>query len=1504
MSTSTPHLIFPPPRSFPPRHLRTHSRSPSRSPVRLTKFFKDEMDPLLTDLSPHRILELLAENVPADLTTTDSQTAALQASIARAGPVEREFGARAALAAKKLRDWCKEVEGWDWPVVKAGEGSSKGFEGLGEDERGVKRRRIAEAKGEEVRANEDTEFWGSLPAETVKEYERRVEEIEDDMEHLDVDELKIQVLDAHSASRSKPSSSHDPNRESFFNSYTKLDDFTALTTATVLQALPNISHLESLLSTWTVRISVLQQIPRYLRSVVEAQNALQLGWNAIRDEQEDAIDSYPETDFGLTQQGYDSLKVRISDQVTTVGRQVDRMLDGLEGREETVPEGWIDQAEAIESDYGNWAVRAQRRVLENDWRRRQAEEQRRRQEEARLREEQEKRLEEQNRREAELQRQQERDRREREELERKLEAQRQEKIEADRMLELQKQRQLETQRQAELEKRRALDLQREKEKRQEALERQRAIDLEIEKERLRQEAENHHMLDLQSELQKQQHVVGGLHDTDPIPTNGATARTDQLVEGQSRKVLEPQVKDTEQQVEDITRQQEREHLAELYRQRAEARKMELERLRTLEIQRETERKQAGQKLNGGLKMPTSRSLGPKEPVLTDLPTSPLLLKDVEIPNSASVSGGRVLRILDGKDIELSPDGVHQTSINAGPSPTKAEKRKRHQGFAGISDLHDTLLKETSPTSHREIFEAGQNLTKETPADVKMQALQTDIPEQKSSSLRSTSPQPTGNMRIDTVSKDMQSTDDKGSSLEELEKHTPLKADSVDDESVPTHTKELDDSSNSNVSEMADSPIFARSSPSPQTSVSEEILPKPSKDENITAATESTRMTSRKSTTAQPLRALQDGDQEPSNNPELDVTEPGSAKSPLTISTPASDGSGFYSDVSSPQIEEARVGEYFLPEIVVSPSRQNRARAESNETTRPSSQMTERAMSQLEGVDPFAHSSPSRIVPSRSRASSRAMEPKITEKDETNKSGGEDEGGHTLEPEILTEFGPELPLRPKRASVQSFEAVKSKDVRNHAPLFDSIGRTNFKPKIKRIEIRRSDSSLSITPPRGHNQSPSGGLVTPGLPASDKFNMERSTMATDFDSDYSDMEASPSVRPQRKLLDFGPAIGDTKTSPPPIPIRSPRRAPDLDMPPLTLRKRRSVSPTKKPAPNSAPSSPTKPPIPSDPLQQKISSILTALPAKIQLTTEAEARATVHKSGLPQTLALTPPAHHRSRLPRSTTASPSFALSPAPPRSPFPQSTSTSTLSSSHGPSTLRPRPTQQPQPASSSDIQLYHLHRPTSQHPIKLFVRLVGDRGERVMVRVGGGWADLAEYLRDYALHHGRRGVSSGSAPAPAGADGPDAGGLVDPRIEIEDRVWESAGRSSAGRVDGRASPWPATPASRPGSAFGIVTAAPAGSRSVSRQGTPKVSTPKTPAEAGEEGGEEKVLGMAGPKARRAGDMSSEKRAWVEGVMGQVRKASAEKRERERERGKEEWGELGKVEGVRRVYRRGV
>lgn len=69
----------------------------------------------------------------------------------------------------------------------------------------------------------------------------------------------------------------------------------------------------------------------------------------------------------------------------------------------------------------------------------------------------------------------------------------------------------------------------------------------------------------------------------------------------------------------------------------------------------------------------------------------------------------------------------------------------------------------------------------------------------------------------------------------------------------------------------------------------------------------------------------------------------------------------------------------------------------------------------------------------------------------------------------------------------------------------------------------------------------------------------------------------------------------------------------------------------------------------------------------------------------------------------------------------------------------------------DIKCYHLHRADEndnenengqqhqqqqqQPPMKLYVRLVGD--SRLVCRVGGGWSDLEEYLKEWATHHGSK-----------------------------------------------------------------------------------------------------------------------------------------------------------------------
>jgi hypothetical protein len=128
----------------------------------------------------------------------------------------------------------------------------------------------------------------------------------------------------------------------------------------------------------------------------------------------------------------------------------------------------------------------------------------------------------------------------------------------------------------------------------------------------------------------------------------------------------------------------------------------------------------------------------------------------------------------------------------------------------------------------------------------------------------------------------------------------------------------------------------------------------------------------------------------------------------------------------------------------------------------------------------------------------------------------------------------------------------------------------------------------------------------------------------------------------------------------------------------------------------------------LEAKIKDILINLPTRIRLTSDSDSSRT--------------PAHQSSSdSTRSSTPAPTLTLSPA------------------------RPDRSSRRYNAGNSEVKVYHLIRsgqPRDAPPTKLHVRLVGENGERVMVRVGGGWADLAEYLREYSLHHGKRTIREG------------------------------------------------------------------------------------------------------------------------------------------------------------------
>ncbi|RVD83233.1 uncharacterized protein DFL_007629 [Arthrobotrys flagrans] len=317
-------------------------------------------------------------------------------------------------------------------------------------------------------------------------------------------------------------------------------------------------------------------------------------------------------------------------------------------------------------------------------------------------------------------------------------------------------------------------------------------------------------------------------------------------------------------------------------------------------------------------------------------------------------------------------------------------------------------------------------------------------------------------------------------------------------------------------------------------------------------------------------------------------------------------------------------------------------------------------------------------------------------------------------------------------------------------------------------------------------------------------------------------------------------------------------------------------------------------------------------------------IHKIliGLP-TLTMTPSPMKKSAPPPINTA----IEPPARPRAgesklPIARTPSTPTIGQAPNLTVSSKRTISQP-----GEVKMYHLHKSDEESPVKLFVRLVGDKGERVMVRVGGGWADLKEYLIEYASHHGIQGQRKT---------------LNESVVEFGDdaRSLRASGSNSSLRSSYRGSPTPTFGNSRPSSPLAVRgtpgrAESPYSSRKQQQESprysyngnerqrgspiTPKYDRPVTPGSAGihrdtyisppNSSNADRLLsannfrrptsrlsfgdfpdtndlpsampsipsvplGLAGPKSRNL-EISAEKQAWVDGMLGQVRKASAER-----------------------------
>lgn len=1408
--TNVPHIEF-------SSHSRTPSHSPTRSPIR-QRITED----ILSDLSPASTLEAF---------TSDSPSGKLRASVEDATPSERAFGIRATLASKKIQEWVEELSAWPWPDAKAAAG---GFELPA-----AKRIKLDPSLREDPDQEKEV-YMGSLPARDVLAYERRIDEIHDDMEDLDVEGIKKYVLNTHFSPRSRPSSSASdvaPIPTSLL-SYTKMDDFTAIVTATVLRALPYLSQLMRLMDVWSVRLSVLRKVPPLLGMLDDAENALKSGWQALQVQNHTAGGK----EEILDRQTFETMRDVLQDIVTTLGQDLDYMLDTLEGRQDTLPDRWLDRMEAIETDYGEWVVSGDRKVREGEWARMAK---------RRIEEQEKKRAEEETARlEAERKRREVQERLRAEEEIReaaKLEAERVRKLEENRLI-------------AEEEARKAARLEEER------------ISKEA-KDRLKAEEEAKEAARLESERIKEAEDNLEAEDSRRLAAETAKAEKEEQLK-QEADALRIQAEQTRKRKEEALRLE----------QDAEALRLQEEYNPHLP---DTESRNTDEDL---------QDAGTEQPTLSRL-------EFVDLPPHDNVC--------------YDPD--HEVEHNHGPSAIIPDLLIA----AGVSSLAAALGMKNNDDG--DVNEAMEDLSVPSPPISTFAPLDgnNDSKFEDANAFYDTNGKPSrvdNGIPLRVMQRDIQTpgavsvSEEKASapqsiplsSIEATELVSPLSPKAVSDFGSPT---ELPISISKGVSEQMpsvpnpweDQPRH----PSPKSDVPSldegetpfDVSQAPLLDKAPSTPAKSTRRIPEVHDSNMPLAVTSIADEEsvdpvtneanialepraetPKNQMHLhpedhSVRSKGYNGNGSVIST-ISTVSGYSASDPSPEIYEAEPAEYFRPLPL---------RATSGTPT-----LIEISAKKL----PLApnHSYSGMKSSARVPGDTTGLETDVldTEDDSDLNNANDESHGNSPRPIML--------LEPEDHD-SAVPAEKHSDP-NHS--------------INHIEISRRNSNSSnntTVVTRLIGDSPSS--PAPLSPASIAETLEP----------FPDVESPTAGRVglrNQSSKDYSPP-----DSPPPIPSKSKRRSIHLLNGPNIIPSSpidTPITPTSDDIPNfpsleisPAPfSSPKKATTTDDQLQAQISTLLESIPARIRLTSEPAIDnhpLSPFSSSYNDTIR---PNKTRRSLTPSIRSSSSMSM-----RAPTPSFT----LAPAYSKSTPRPR-----HQSSNPEIKLYHLSRSTGEAPIKLFVRLVGENGERVMVRVGGGWADLGEYLREYASHHGRR-VSSGKTD--------------DDKVEIQDlpsRVVSNANTNNGAAVRGneRSSPAHPRPSSvlerdRPMSSLFIrKTRRSVGEQSESSTTIISPSTPlpvsptrnstlmsrnyDTPPSgqnrsasrmswAEEEGG----LGLAGPKSKPK-PISERDQEWVESMKEKVRLASAEKeklhnrKEGKADGGRKSLGEMEKVGGTKRLFKK--
>ena len=164
-------------------HSHTLSRSSSHNYGQARDF-----DPILRNLSPTTTLRAFSEGDRRS--SRDTLYYSLQSSTSS----QRTLGTRAAQTCLDIRSWARELEDWEWP------GTFETPEPARETQQSntTTKESSTSLNTSVIDQNgKTTDYWGSLPAVAVQEYEQRTDEIIQQLDEINVEELKEFVLSAH-----------------------------------------------------------------------------------------------------------------------------------------------------------------------------------------------------------------------------------------------------------------------------------------------------------------------------------------------------------------------------------------------------------------------------------------------------------------------------------------------------------------------------------------------------------------------------------------------------------------------------------------------------------------------------------------------------------------------------------------------------------------------------------------------------------------------------------------------------------------------------------------------------------------------------------------------------------------------------------------------------------------------------------------------------------------------------------------------------------------------------------------------------------------------------------------------------------------------------------------------------------------------------------------------------------------------------------------------------------